>query len=624
METSIMLQSALLLAFAGIALASFAGNLNYRSPSHNHPGLGISIPKVLKRSDPAANYSPDDLQFTHGVASGDPYPNSVILWTRCAPSTDNAKDPVSSKDGGELYDSVPIYGDNEGNAPVSKAPVCLEYKVAEDKGFKTVADCGTVYTSSDVDYTVKVEASHLKPFTTYYYKFNVCSSDKSSRVGRAKTSPTEHDEISEISLAVYSCTNFAKGYFNAYGNPARKDSVDYVVHLGDYIYEFGEDGSKIGRTQYPKTVVYTLYQYRKRHATQKTDLDLQLSHREFTWIPVWDDHEVSDNTYRDGSSLLQNTESSFIIDGGVSVDQRKMNAVRAYFEWMPIRQVEMDDNLRIWRNFKIGNLLDLIMLDTRHYDRSITDLYLNTQYIKKIADDVGRSMMGPRQEHWFYEKLKASAKRQATWRIIGSQTVFSRIDETDSIGKGTNSDSWDGYRGNLNRTLSTLYKNKIGNNIVIAGDSHANWVSDLTWLDEYPYDPNTGAGAIGAEFAGTAVTSSGPTTNVAMGNLMSKTLINKNKELQWSELYYRGYFELNISHNRTNAKFFAIPDIKKRSPVEISLANFTVIAGENRLARTNGIPSTNGQGVHNGVLKNGKLEKQTIQYNTETREWSKT
>jgi phosphodiesterase/alkaline phosphatase D-like protein len=134
------------------------------------------------------------------------------------------------------------------------------------------------------------------------------------------------------------------------------------------------------------------------------------------------DTEVSDNTYRDGASHLNNTEASFVEDGGVSVDQRKMNAVRAYFEWMPIRQVEMDDNLRIWRNFQLGNLVDIIMLDTRQYDRSITDLYWNTPYIKAISNDAGRSMMGSRQENWFYNSLVESKERGAEWRIIGSQT----------------------------------------------------------------------------------------------------------------------------------------------------------------------------------------------------------
>lgn len=145
--------------------------------------------------------------------------------------------------------------------------------------------------------------------------------------------------------------------------------MDYVLHLGDYIYEYQNGdygyGQTIGRIPLPDRTIYTLYDYRKRIATYRTDQDLLLSHQQFPWIPVWDDHEVADNTYRDGESELNNTESSFVKDGGVSVDQRKMNAVRAYFEWMPIRQVSMDDNLRIWRSFSIGSLLDLIMLDTR-------------------------------------------------------------------------------------------------------------------------------------------------------------------------------------------------------------------------------------------------------------------
>ena len=218
----------------------------------------------------------------------------------------------------------------------------------------------------------------------------------------------------------------AFGFFNAYGNPAHKDSVDYVLHLGDYIYEYKNGdygwGQSIDRVPLPDNTIFTLYDYRKRYATYRTDQGLLSSHQNFPWIPVWDDHEVSDNTYRDGASHLNNTEASFVEDGGVSVDQRKMNAVRAYFEWMPIRQVEMDDNLRIWRNFKLGNLLDVIMLDTRQYDRSITDLYWNTEYIKDISDDAGRSMMGSRQENWFYSSLIDSKTRGATWRVIGSQT----------------------------------------------------------------------------------------------------------------------------------------------------------------------------------------------------------
>jgi alkaline phosphatase D len=271
-----------------------------------------------------------------------------------------------------------------------------------------------------------VEAGNLQPFTLYWYQFSVCNSNKVSPLGRTKTTPSATDTVTKVSLAIYSCSNFPFGFFNAYGNSVRKDSVDYAVHLGDYIYEYknGEYGwgQSIGRIPLPDHDIYTLYDYRKRIATYRTDLDLLASHQQLAWIPVWDDHEVSDNTYRDGASELNNTESSFVSDGGVSVDQRKMNAVRAYFEWMPIRQVEMDDNLRIWRSFSIGSLLDLVMLDTRQYDRSITDLYWNTDYVHDISNDAGRSMMGSRQENWFYNSLISSAKRGATWRVIGSQT----------------------------------------------------------------------------------------------------------------------------------------------------------------------------------------------------------
>lgn len=165
-----------------------------------------------------------------------------------------------------------------------------------------------------------------------------------------------------------------------------------------------------------------------------------------------------------------------------------MNAVRAYFEWMPIRQVEMDDNLRIWRNFQMGKLMDIVMIDSRNYDRSVTDENYNSDYIYEIHDDAGRSLMGSRQENWFYRQLIESQERGATWRIIGNQIVFSRINITSWFGtfeNPFNGDQWDGYQSNRNRTFQTMYDFGLDNNIMLSGDSHANWVSDLVWLDEH-------------------------------------------------------------------------------------------------------------------------------------------
>jgi len=249
------------------------------------------------------------------------------------------------------------------------------------------------------------------------------------------------------------------------------------------------------------------------------------------------------------------------------------------------------------------------MLDTRQYDRSITDLYWNTHYIHEISNDAGRSMMGSRQENWFYQSLIDSKNRGATWRVIGSQTVFSRINASFAYGNVDpfNYDQWDGYLANRNRTYKTLYDNNITNNIMISGDSHANWVSDMVWLGEHPYNASTGEGSVGVEFAGSAVSSPSPigqNVSIATGVNASAALVLSNPELQWQEFYYRGYFELHITHEKVDAKYFGMPTIINRNPNEISLANFTVYAGENRLHRFNGTVAS--APVENGFLKFGQ------------------
>ncbi|KAI9668654.1 MAG: hypothetical protein M1831_001093 [Alyxoria varia] len=617
-----------LLSLAADVCASWSGNLNFGSPSHIHPALGIALPKVVKRNAPD-HYDPAQLNFTHGVASGDPLADSVILWTRASPTMDDDPSNIT------VTEDVPLYSHETKQYVLgSKSPICVDWKVAKDDKLRKIATKGQAYTSSDIDYTIKVNARGLEPFTTYYYQFNVCHSNITSPIGRTKTAPGENDDVSQVNLAVFSCSNFPFGYFNTIGNSARRDMVDYVVHLGDYIYEYANgdygDGTDIGRIAQPDKTLFTLYDYRRRLATYRTDLDMLLSHQKFAWIPTWDDHEVADNTWMAGEADLQNTEDSFNENGGISVDQRKMNAVRAYFEWMPIRQVEMDDNLRIWRTFKLGKLVDLIMLDTRQYERSVTDLYFNTHYISEIKEDAGRSLMGARQEGWFYDELTKSHDRGATWRIIGSQIVFSQIDESFADGvraaQPFNLDAWNGYESNRNRTLEHLYRGNISNNIMIAGDSHVNWVSDLTWLgnplsDSVPYNEVTGAGSLGAEFAGTAISSptpyGGPNAPISHFNGVAEWLVKHNPELQWQESYYRGYFEMYFTPQWCNASFFGAPMIKYRNPYEIPLANFSVKAGENRLQRPvgkgkveDGAIKVDGD-VHKGIVTGSNMTNDT-------------
>ncbi|KAL1634050.1 hypothetical protein SLS58_010844 [Diplodia intermedia] len=611
------LHTFVVLGSIGTAAARYTANLNYDSPSAHHPFLGISLYKVVRRHDTAIrSIGASALNFTHGVASGDPYADSVILWTRVSPEYDNNKSNAT------VSGTVPLFNhDMQEYVRISTAPVCVDFNVATDRNMKHVVTSGQAYTSSDIDWTIKVEATGLKPFTQYFYQFVVCDSDNASPVGRTKTAPAPDDDVSELSVAVYSCSNYPFGFFNAFGNSVRKDSVDYVLHLGDFIYEYAEGaygwGWAIDRVSQPNKEIRTLYDYRKRHASYRADRDATLSFASYAWIPVWDDHEVGDNTWRDGMADHNNTEDSFIQDGladggaGLTFDQRKMNAVRAYFEWMPIRQVEMDDNLRIWRSFSLGNLVDIIMLDTRQYDRSVTDLYWNTEYIHEIQNDAGRSLMGSRQENWFYNQLTKSKNRGAAWRLIGSQIVFSRLNQstTGGVDDPYNMDAWDGYQANRNRTFQHLYNNNITNNIVMAGDSHMSWASDLVWLDEHDYDPETGAGSVGVEFSGSAVSSPcphGQNITIDVANKNSAALVAGNRELLWQDI-----------PEAVHAKFYGIPTLVQRTPLEVSLANFTVLRDANAVQR----PIAGGV-VESGAVKFGEVLQTNLTHDTATGEYS--
>jgi alkaline phosphatase D len=376
----------------------------------------------------------------------------------------------------------------------SKRPICIDWAMHTDAELSDgAAASGRGYTTSDIDYTFKVstqrfsrsrtqhhqvDATGLEPFTTYYYQFTVCDTNITSPVGRTKTIPSEDDEV-PLSLGVFSCAKYHRGYFNAYGNAARKDTIDYMVHLGDYFYE--EEGGEEGegpRVMQPVREIKSLHDFRTRIGQYRTDEDLQLAHQNYPWITVWDDHEISNNNWRAGSSQMNNTEESFIEFGGISFDTLKMNAVRSYFEWMPIRQADLDDNLRIWRNFKMGKLFDLIMLDTRAYDRSISSLRWNNDHVgEDLSNDASRTLMGGRQEKWFYRQLSESAERGATWKVVGNQVIFSHRNQS-GIDEGSplfpsSPDEWDGYVANRNRTLKHVVNNNLNNMIMLAGDSHA-------------------------------------------------------------------------------------------------------------------------------------------------------
>ncbi|KAH0610669.1 uncharacterized protein H6S33_012196 [Morchella sextelata] len=552
----------LLLCLCALALAE---NLNFRSPSTNHPGLEIPRPAahLTKRSTPTVT----PLQFTHGVASGDPYDTSVILWTRAVPSgVDSTK---------HLYRGAP-----------ASARVCVAWEISATEDFMSIADGGETETSGEVDYTVKVEAKRLRPFTTYWYRFRACgASGEVSEVGRTKTIPAEDDEVpGGLRFAVYSCANYAEGYFNAYGNVARKDSVDYVLHLGDYIYELPLPIILKERIPKPYKEAIQLRDYRLRIATYRTDEDLLLNHKLFPWIPVWDDHEVANNGYTGGSTASQ----IWMYLEWTSWEQRMHNGIRAYFEWMPIRQVQADDSLRIWRTFKFGKLASLIMLDTRYYSRDA-----GSEDTATITSE-HRSILGAPQEQWLYNQLSDSQSRNATWNILGQQIQFSNLNETAipwSKDAPLYYDGWAGYRANRRRVLEKVVEYGVENLVVLTGDYHTLWTADLTWDGDEGgrggYEPVGGNGSLGIELAVTSVTSSCGYGALSYddAHTVAANLVADNAELKWAEGYYRGYFELTITPDNLSAQYFSIPDILTRNSDELKVARWESEAGSNRLKR---------------------------------------
>ncbi|CDK24074.1 unnamed protein product [Kuraishia capsulata CBS 1993] len=497
--------------------------------------------------------------FEHGIASGDPTMNSIILWTR-----------------------ITIRKNTHGLVPV--------YLAISESLYMENATRYTTFTNSEIDYTVKVDVEGLDPGKTYYYQF-LSADGESTRIGRTKTLPP-NSWIGELKFAVYSCSNFAGGFFTSYAMPAVKDSVDYVIHLGDYIYEHENgvytNGTAIGRTHLPNTEMWTLKNYRDRYAVYRSDHDLQLSHAQFPWILVWDDHEVADNSWLRGS----------VNSIGWDFLERKENAIRAYIEWLPIRPQQNIN--KIWRRLKFGKLLDLLMIDTRHYSRDVTDVYTNTDYIASIADREERTMMGFDQEDWLYSSLKTS---ESVWKVIGSQTVVNHV-EFGAIGdiigapfSERNYDSFDGYTANRRRLLDAIDENNISNVVLVSGDFHVSWVHELK-KDVESYDMKTGEGSLLVEFASTACSS--PTTFPKHFTIedclkLSETFVSSNVGVLWNEGWYRGYFELTLNEKEVQADYFGT-NVTNDIREEVKLATFVVDQGKNRIRR-----SFDGQ-IHYGFL----------------------
>ena len=337
--------------------------------------------------------------FEHGVASGDPTESSVILWTR-----------VSRTNFRDIHDDEQLSGIADAN---------VSWRVATDESFTNVVNSGSTTVGSETDFTLKVDAQNLQSNTKYFYQFTV--GPNSSVVGKTKTLPS--GTVDQVKLAVVSCSNYASGYFNVYKEIAQMGDLDAIIHLGDYIYEYADSGYGSLRKLEPTHELINLADYRMRHALHKKDSNSQQMHASLPMIAVWDDHEVANDTWISGAENHDaTTEGNFAA--------RKASAIKAYFEWMPIRPVTPGVDGRVYRQFKFGDLVNLLMLDTRQAGRDqqlsyasflTTDGSFDAEKFQTELASTTRTMLGAEQKTWLKESLSSSIE---TWQVLGSQVLM--------------------------------------------------------------------------------------------------------------------------------------------------------------------------------------------------------
>jgi alkaline phosphatase D len=412
--------------------------------------------------------------------------------------------------------------------------------------------------------------------TTYYYEFNVGRAR--SPVGRTRTLPL--DAVSRARLAVVSCSNYPYGFFNVYGRIAARPDLDAVLHLGDYIYEFENgrygDGTKLNRVPRPIGEIVTLDDYRLRYATYRSDPDLQEAHRQHPFITVWDDHELTNNAWREGAQNHQpETEGDWVA--------RRTAAYRAYLEWMPVRE---SSGLapRLYRSFRFGRLADLVLLDTR----SLRDRQVLADDVTALADP-RRTLLGTAQEAWCFDELRASQREQTSWRLLGQQVLFARL--TPAGQKVRNPDSWDGYQAARERVLDFLEGERIKDTVILTGDVHSSWAMDVPREAWSGYTSRTGEGSLAVEFSTPAV-SSPPIFADGQGRERAAALKLMLPHLKYMDGESRGYVLLDLTPERVQADYMFVPTVAERTSDETHAAALVSERGSSRLVEGNGpVPS---------------------------------
>ena len=538
--------------------------------------LGVSGAAAGEAAAQPISYYKGAVAFEHGVASGDPSPSAVIFWTRVTPKQ-------------------PTTGD-----------IDVDLEVAADPDFKTLVTASRgLRARASRDWTVKhdLDGQGLKPATEYWYRFK--ANGVTSPVGRTRTLPV--GATKDVVLAVASCSLHPNGYFNAYDAIAKLPRVDAVLHLGDYIYEYGGSPKDYGmnspvaaaRAPDPPHEIVTLEDYRRRHAQYKTDPGLQAAHARAPWIVVWDDHETANDSWVGGAENHQpKTEGDWTA--------RKAAALKAYYEWMPIREATLPE--AAWRSFQFGDVASLIMVETRltartpelDYDVDLPVVDGKPDIVAFAAKwkDPGRRMMGEGQERWLAGQVDASVKAGTAWQVLGNQVVMARVAAPDlkaTMGEAafagllaklpdyarsrvaqsvamaaydipSNLDAWDGYPADRQRVYDIFSAAK-ARPIVLAGDSHMFWANEL-WND-------VGHKRVAVEFGTTSVTSPGY-GDILPGVPLGEAFAQRNKEVKYAHPSAKGFLVLTLEHGKATSDLMAVSTIHEPTYTVSALKRFVV------------------------------------------------
>jgi alkaline phosphatase D len=508
------------------------------------------------------------IQFAHGVASGDPLPDAVVLWTRVTPTR-------SARPG-------------SGTGPT----ITVRWQVSRDEHFGAIVRTGAVRTGASTDHTVKVDVTGLAPATEYFYRFTWDT--HVSSVGRTRTAPAHDSNPARLRFGVVSCANWQAGYFSSYRHLAERGDLDAIIHLGDYLYEYQPGKYSYGhhnidiRRHDPSHEIISLRDYRERHAQYKTDPDLQALHAAAPFIVTWDDHEVADGNWAHGAFEHQPaTEGSFAA--------RRSAAHQAYDEWMPVRisgTAAAGDGGRIYRRLQFGQLADLSMLDLRTYRSERVDAD------DPAIDDPDHTITGAPQLDWLTANLSATPTR---WKLIGNPVMIAPVvlpprpaveeyalSQTVSFEplrpSATNTDEWDGYAADRQRLLDHIADEKIDDVVFLSGDVHT------AWANEVPRGP--GKPSVATEFVTSSITSNNvddfigaPPRTVSLA--LEGVIQTQNPHVRFVNLDDHGYCVLEVTAARVHMDWYAISDRRDRHATRRRLTAWTVESGTARVRPTN-------------------------------------